>query len=333
MSARTRWGILATGGIARAFADDLALLPDAELAAVGSRSPQAAREFADRYQIPRAHGSWRELAEDPDLDVIYVATPHVAHHEAARLCLSAGRAVLCEKPFTMNVAQAEELVRLARDRGLFLMEAMWMLTNPVVRAITEVVSAGGIGTVTAVSADFGLPGPFAATHRLRDPRLGGGALLDLGVYPVSLAHLLLGEPERIVAMASLTEEGVDQNTAVVLGYPGALATVYCGIVGDSPRRASIIGSTGRIEVPRSFHVPDRFTVYRGDPHEPNADKGEEFVLPLRGNGLGYEAEEVGRCLSAGLTESPLVPLDHTLAVMRTLDAVRAAIGVSYPDPA
>jgi len=323
MTSRTRWGILATGGIAGTFVEDLALLPDAEIVAVGSRTLEAAQRFAGRYEIPRAHGSWADLAGDPEVDVVYVATPHSAHHAASRLCLEAGKAVLCEKPFTLDLATSQDLITLAGDRGLFLMEAMWMRTIPAIRRIAELVADGSIGEVTAVYADFGIGGEFDASHRLRDPALGGGALLDLGVYPVTFAHLFLGPPQRIAALASLTPEGVDDNTGVIFGYDsGAIATLHCGIVGRSPTAATIVGDAGRIELPSPFFRPDRFTLYR--------DRQAEVVhVPIRGNGMGYEAEEVMRCLADGKLESPLAPWSATLDVMRSLDAVRAQIGVDY----
>jgi predicted dehydrogenase len=323
MTTRTRWGILATGGIANSFTEDLALLPDAEIAAVGSRTLDAAQRFAAAHGIPRAHGSWAELAADPEVDVVYVATPHSAHHEAARLCLTAGKAVLCEKPLTLDLASAQDLATVAQERGVFLMEAMWMRTIPAIRRIAELVADGVIGDVTAVNADFGIAGPFEPSHRLRDPALGGGALLDLGVYPITFAHLFLGPPQRTTALATLTPEGVDDNTGIVLGYDGgAIASLHCGIVGASPTTATIVGETGRIELPAPFFRPDRFTIYHGQ-------QAEVVQVPIRGNGMGYEAEEVMRCLREGLTESPLVPLSSTLDVLRCMDAIRAQIGVSY----
>jgi predicted dehydrogenase len=319
-----RWGILATGGIAAAFAADLLTMSGTQIAAVGSRSLPAAKSFAERFGIARAYGSWTELADDEEVDVVYVATPHSAHRVAAGLCLQAGRAVLCEKAFTINAVEARELVDLARARGRFLMEAMWTYANPVVRRMTELVRDGAIGEVRTVHADFGLAGPFAPEHRLRDPALGGGALLDLGVYPVSFAHLLLGEPDDVRAWAHLTPEGVDANTGVLLGYDsGAVATLSCSITADTARTATVTGSHGRIEFPRGFFSPERFVLDRPG-HDP-----EEFTVP-GATGYTHEAAEVMRCLRAGLPESPLAPLDGTLAVMRTLDAVRDRIGVRYP---
>jgi predicted dehydrogenase len=318
-----RWGILATGTIAGAFAEDLARIPDAELIAVGSRTPERARAFAARFGIPRAYGSWADLAADPDVDVVYVATPHSAHHAATRLCLSAGRAVLCEKPFTLDLATTTDLVELARERGLFLMEAMWMRCNPAIRRLADLVAAGRIGEVRAVHADFGLASRLPAGHRLHARELGGGALLDLGVYPVSFAQLFLGEPTTIAAHATLSPQGVDENTGMLFGYgDGALATLTCSLVTDTPRIASVSGTAGRVELARGFFRPETLVLYRDERVE---------TISVRYEGLGYVHEilEVHRCLELGLTESPLVPLADTLAVMRTLDAVRARIGVHY----
>ncbi|MDH6433817.1 putative dehydrogenase [Streptomyces sp. SAI-144] len=323
-----RWGILATGGIAAAFTADLVDLPDAEVVAVASRSEASAKAFAERFGIERAYGDWGALAEDADIDVVYVATPHAAHRAAAGLCLTAGRNVLCEKAFTLNVREAEELVALAKEHDRFLMEAMWMYCNPLIRRLKALVDDGAIGEIRTVQADFGLAGPFPPAHRLRDPAQGGGALLDLGVYPVSFAHLLLGEPSDVTAKAVLSEEGVDLQTGALLSWDdGALASLHCSLTGGTATIASVTGSLGRIDIPNGFFHPDRFVLHR-DGRDP-----EEFVAdPADGprNSLKHEAREVMRALRAGETQSPLVPLDGTLAVMRTLDAVRDRIGVRYP---
>ncbi|POX54755.1 oxidoreductase [Streptomyces sp. Ru71] len=326
-----RWGILATGGIAAAFTADLVDLPDARVVAVASRSEESAEAFAERFGIERAYGDWRSLAEDADVDVVYVATPHAAHRAAAGLCLTSGRNVLCEKPFTLNVREAGELVALAREHGRFLMEAMWMYCNPLVRRLKDLVDDGAIGEVRTVQADFGLAGPFPPAHRLRDPAQGGGALLDLGVYPVSFAQLLLGEPSDVTARAVLSPEGVDLQTAAVLSWDsGALASLHCSIVGGTAVTASVTGSAGRIDIPNGFFHPDRFVLHRDgkDPEEFAADPADGPRTSLR-----HEAKEVMRALRAGETESPLVPLDGTLAVMRTLDAIRGRVGVRYPSEA
>ncbi|MET8048431.1 Gfo/Idh/MocA family oxidoreductase [Streptosporangium sp. NPDC005286] len=321
----TKWGILATGGIAATFTEDLKLLPDAEVVAVGSRSEESARAFADRYGIPRAHGSWAELAADPDVDIIYVANTQNAHYAAVRTCLEAGKAVLCEKAFTLNRAEAAKLVDLARERGLFLMEAMWMRCVPGIRKLVELVEGGAVGPVDSVHADFSISVSVEPDHRLRDPKLGGGALLDLGVYPISFAHLVLGVPAGVRSWARLTPEGVDENTGVLLGYDsGAVALLSCGITASSPVTASISGPLGRIELPNPFFRPDTFVLHRmgGEP--------ETFHVPFEGTGMLHEAAEAMRCLREGLLESPLVPWQATLDVMGILDEVRAQVGVRFP---
>ncbi|OQD54852.1 oxidoreductase [Streptomyces phaeoluteigriseus] len=323
-----RWGILATGGIAAAFTADLIDLPDAEVVAVASRTETSAQAFAERFGIPRAYGDWETLAKDADIDVVYVATPHSAHRAAAGLCLEAGRNVLCEKAFTLNSREATELVGLARDNDRFLMEAMWMYCNPVVRRLKALVDDGAIGEVRTVQADFGLEGPFPPSHRLRDPAQGGGALLDLGVYPVSFAHLLLGEPTGVSAQAVISAEGVDLQTVAALSWDsGALAALHCSLVGGTGVTASVTGTRGRIDIPSGFFHPDRLVLHRAgrDPEEFTADPADGPRTTMR-----HEAREVMRALRAGETESPLVPLDGTLAVMRTLDTVRERIGVRYP---
>ncbi|MGE9693548.1 MULTISPECIES: Gfo/Idh/MocA family protein [unclassified Streptomyces] len=321
-----RWGVLATGAIAASFAADLVTVPGAELVAVGSRTEEAARAFAERFAVPRAHGSWAALAADEDIDVVYVATPHTAHLEAARLCLEAGKGVLCEKPMTLDARQAAGLVELARARDVFLMEAMWTYVNPLVRRLKLLVEEGAIGELSAVEADFSVDGPFPAGHRMVDPAQGGGALLDLGVYPVAFAQLLLGEPEGVAASAKLSEEGVDLQTGMLLDWAnGAHALLRCGLLGAGPTRAAVVGSEGRIEVAGNFFAPGEFVLRR---------RGAEpvtYTAREEGGGEGYvpEAVEVTRCLREGLTESPLVPLEGTLAVLRTLDRVREATGVRY----
>lgn len=319
-----RWGILATGSIAARFTGDLISMSDATVTAVASRTAASARAFADRFGIPNAHGDWASLAADPEVDVVYVATPPNAHHDAVRLCLEAGKAVLCEKPFTVNEAEARSLTELARHRGVFLMEAMWTYCNPVMRKVKDLVNTGAVGEVRSVHADFGLAGPFPPGHRLLDPALAGGALLDLGVYPVSLAHLVLGEPADVVAWARL-RDGVDENTGMLLGYEsGAVAALTCSLNADTPQRAAVTGAQGRIEFPRGFFAPGSCVLHRPgkDPEEIGGDgDAASFV---------HQAAEVMRCLRAGEVESSLVPLDGSLAVMRTLDAVREQIGLRYP---
>ncbi|MFG2037660.1 Gfo/Idh/MocA family protein [Dactylosporangium sp. NPDC048998] len=323
MSDRIRWGILSTGSIAATFAEDLRLLPDAELAAVGSRSAESAERFAAAHGAARAHGSWRALVEDPDVDAIYIATPHSAHYEAAMLALRAGKATLCEKPFTLAVSEAEEMVETARAGGVFLMEAMWMRCIPAIRRMVELIRDGAIGDPVSVHADFGMQGPFPETSRLRDRRLGGGALYDVGIYPVTFAHLFLGAPSTVRAWARMSAGGVDENTGMLFGYDGgAVAALTCSLLGDSARRGTITGTLGRIEVRRDFFHPHGFTLWRGE-------EAEEFDLAYEGRGYQFEAEEVHRCLREGLLESPLVPLSETIDILRLLHEISGIIGLDY----
>ena len=310
----TRWGILGTGGIARTFTEDLLLLGH-EVVAVGSRARETAETFAGTYAIGRAYGSYAELAADDEIDVVYVATTHNVHHSAARTCLEAGRAVLVEKPFTTTVADAADLVTLARERNLFAMEAMWTRFNPLVARVRELVADGAIGEVKAVYADFSENFPFDASHRLYAPELAGGALLDLGIYPVSFAWMLLGEPATIQAVTTPAPTGVDANTGVLLGYEGAVALLHCGFHAKTPQTATITGTTGWIEVAGPFWHPHAMTVHR-DGTEP-----ETHTLEVTGHGYTYQAEEVARCIEAGLTESPAMPLDETVAIIGALNTI------------
>jgi predicted dehydrogenase len=321
---KVRWGVLATGGIAAQFAADLALVEGAELAAVGSRSQESADAFAGRFGFARAHGSYAALAADDEVDVVYVATPHAMHFDAALACIEGGKGVLVEKPITLDLAGAARLVASAREHDVFLMEAMWMRMNPAIRKIAELIDQGAIGWISAIHADFGLHGPFPAEHRLRDPELGGGALLDLGVYPINLVHLILGAPAQVQSWAHLTPEGVDENTGVLMGYQsGAVAALTCSINGESRNAASITGTEGRIDLPPGFFVPREFTLTRP------GRAPETFQFPFEGSGYQFEAAEVQRCVAAGEVESPLMPHATTLEVMNLLDTIRSEIGVTY----
>lgn len=314
-----RWGILGTGGMARVFTEDLIRLDDHIVAAVGSRTATAAQAFASKYRVGRAHGSYEALAADDEVDVIYVATPHSGHYPAARLCLLAGRAVLVEKPFTVTAGQAEELAALAAQRHLFAMEAMWTRFNPVIRQINDLVTEGIIGQVTCVQADFSIAPAYDPAHRLWNPDLAGGALLDLGVYPIAFGSMLLGTPDLIRALTTPARTGVDANTAIIARYPGGAVGLYqCGLWADSPATATITGTSGFITVDPLFFRPHSFTI-----HRKNAEP-EGQSIALDGHGYTYQAAEVARCIRAGLTESPLMPLAETLAIMRTLESVRAA---------
>lgn len=279
-----------------------------------------ARAFADRYGIERAHGSYEALAADDEVDVVYVATPHSEHFRVARMCLLAGRAVLVEKPFTVTAAEALELSELAARRGQFAMEAMWTRFNPLIRQIYEMVRSGELGDVVLVQADFSERVRFDPADRMWNPDLAGGALLDLGVYPISLGSMLLDEPDEIRALTSRAATGVDANTAIIGRYAhGAIGVYHCGLWADSPLTAAITGTDGSISIAAPFYRPQSFTIQK------RSGSARTFSITLEGHGYTYQAAEVARCLRAGLTESPTMPLGETVSIMRTLDSVRAAL--------
>jgi len=322
---KVRWGILGTGAIARQFVQGLNSVPEAEVLAVGSRSSASAQEFADRRSIPRRHASYDDLASDPDVDVVYIATPHPFHAENATLCLEAGKAVLCEKPFCVNAAEAERVVELAREKRLFIMEGMWTRFFPLMEEVRRLVSEGDIGEVRMLNVDFGFRADLDPASRLFDQRLGGGALLDVGVYCVSFAAMILRRPSGSVGLSHLGETGVDEQASVVLEHEGGgLANLSIGIRTTTPQEATIMGTEGYVRIHAPWWRPKSMTIYR--PKE----ESETVDAPVSGNGFNYEAAEVTRCLQAGKTESDVMPLDETISVMRTMDRIRAAWGLRYP---
>jgi predicted dehydrogenase len=329
-----RWGVLATGRIARTFATDLALVPDAELAAAGSRSLQRAQEFAGEFG-GTAYGSYEELVADPRIDVVYVASPHSLHDEHTRLALEAGKHVLCEKPMTLDADSTTALFKEAADRGLFLMEAMWMACNPVIRKLQALLADGEHGTARQVHADQGfvVPGALEGAEpsgRMLDPELGGGALLDMGIYPLTLAHLVLGQPERLVGVANLSVSGIDLDVAIAGLYAGgATAALTSSMTSQSPRAAFVATEIGLFDLGRDFHAPTRlrWTSYWTPEGTSEWIEPDE---PVIGAGYGNEIVEVHRCLRAGALISELVPPHQTISLMRQMDEVRAQIGVSYP---
>jgi predicted dehydrogenase len=317
----TRWGILGTGGIAHTFARDLAMTDSGVVAAVGSRGRESADRFADEFGIAGRHASYEALVADPDVDVVYVATPHPMHRDNAIMALEAGKPVLVEKPFAMNAAEAREVVAVARREGLFAMEAMWTRFLPHIARIRDWLAGGLLGEVVTVSADHGQWFAEDPDFRLFAPALGGGALLDLGIYPVSFASMVLGRPERIVAISDPAFTGVDAQTSMLFGYAGgAQALLTCTLRAKSPTTASIVGTEARIEIEGDFYIP---TAARLIPRE-----GEVTLIEAepREGGLRHEADEVARRLAAGELESSLMPLDETVAIMETMDAVLASAG-------
>ncbi len=320
----TRWGILGPGRIAHKFAQDLLTLPDAQLYAVASTNLQRAQEFAQAYNAPHALGSYEELLTLPDLDVVYVATPHTKHHENALLLLNGGVSVLGEKPFAMNGEQVREMVDLARTKGVFLMEALWSRFMPGIEKALELVQSGAIGNVVSVKADFGFKAPFSPAGRLFDKKLGGGSLLDIGIYPLFLSYLILGKPTTVKATAKFGSTGVDEQCGMVLSYAdGQLALLDSTLLAKTDCIGLIQGETGQIRIQSRFHETMGLSLIpsEGDP--------TEFDFTRTTHGYDYEARHVMQCLAEGKTESPLWSLDDSLNLMVLLDAVRAEAGIVY----
>ncbi len=319
------WGILGTGSIAHKFAEGLKAVPDATLLAVGSRTIESANRFADAFDAPHRYPSYEALAHDSDVDAIYVATPHVFHAENTILCLEAGKAVLCEKPFAINAAQALSMINTARSKGIFLMEAMWTRFLPVLVKFRELLDEGAIGEPRMLFADFGFTAPVNPKARLFNLTLGGGALLDVGVYPISLSSMVFGTPVHITSSAHLGSTGVDEQSAYLLTGPsGQLSLLSSAIRTQTTHAATLMGTNGMITIRPPWWRPVALTLSRPGKSD------ETFNLPFEATGYNCEAAHVGDCLRAGKLESSIMPLDESLSIMRTLDAIRASWGLKYP---
>ena len=323
MGTKTRWGILGTGNIAGKFADATRYVEDAELAAVGSRSPETAEAFGAKHGIPRRHASYEDLVGDPEVDAIYVATPHNLHHANTLLALEAGKHVLCEKPLAVNAGQATEMIAAARRKGLFLMEAMWTRFLPAWVDIKARLDSGEFGALRSLQADFGIELAYDPKHRLFNPDLAGGALLDLGIYPLSLAFWLLGKPQATSSWVELAPTGVDQRAAMTLTYGGGrfaqLSTAsdiwYMG-------EATIVTDRKVVRAHRLFLDARSYEVVDFDT--------TEIVRKPYENGFEFEVRHAGERIAAGQTESEVMSLDESLEIMGAMDALRAEWGVKYP---
>lgn len=320
-----RWGILATGGIAHAFTSDLRTA-GLDVAAVGSRSAASANAFARQFEIPRAHASYQELAEDPDVDIIYVATPHPAHLENAALAIEHGKHVLIEKPVTLDADQARAIGDLAADRGVLAMEAMWTRYLPHMVRIRELLADGALGEVRALHADHTQKITDDPTHRLNALELGGGALLDLGIYPVSFAWDVLGAPETVTAAGRLGETGADAEVATIFTHAGgAVSTTLSSARAAGPNTAHVIGTEARIDIDRVWYTPTSFRVTA-----PDGTVRETYVSQVEGRGMQYQALYAEQLIADGRHDSDLLPFDESIRIMGTLDEVRRQIGVVYP---
>jgi predicted dehydrogenase len=322
--AAVRWGILGTGFIAGLQTADL-VEHGFTVRAVGSRTLATAREFADRFGLPGAHGSYEALVTDPGVDVVYISSPHPFHHEHALLALDAGKHVLVEKPFAMNAWQAQEIVELAASKGLVALEAMWTRYLPHMVRIRELIGSGALGEVRTVIADHNQNLPKEPGHRLNDPALGGGALLDLGIYPVSFAFDVFGVPGRMQAAASMTATGVDRQTAMIFDYAnGEQAVLHCALDTAGPNRAAVIGTGGSIEIDPVWYTPGGFSRY-----DDGGNVVERFDHPVTGRGMQYQAWEVERLIRTGAIANDVLPPSQSVQVMEVLDGVRSLIGLSY----
>ena len=323
---RIKWGIIGTGNIARAFAEGLAGVPEAELYAVASRTPDKAEDFAKRFGFGRAYGSYDELFSDSSVDVLYIATPMASHYDICISALENGRNVFCEKSVTLNAAQLRDILALAAEKKLFFCEAMWMKCRPAYLKMKDWISSGRIGSIRCIKADFSNFVPYDENSRLFRADCGGGALLDVTVYPLTLIHDLLGDPDEIQSAAHIGHNGVDLSNSLILRYKnGTFASVDSGMEMPLRNNAVISGTDGVIVFGDCFFCSDNVSLY-----DRELRLIERSDHPARVNGYEYEIEEVHRCLSSGLTESPLIPHSATLEVMEMMDGLRREWGMRFP---
>jgi predicted dehydrogenase len=321
-----RWGIVGPGRIAENVVGDFVHVPDAEVVAVASRSSDRAQAFAAKHGFGRAYGSYRELIADPDVDVLYIATPHPQHLAIGVEAARAGKSLLVEKAFTATLAGAESLIEAVRAHRVFAMEAMWTRFQPAVVKARELLADGAIGEVRSVQADLGVVRAFDPSDRVFAYELGGGAMLDLGVYLVSFAQMVFGTPTSVSAHGALEPSGVDAEASLLLGFPeGRTATLMCSLHSPMPGHARIFGSTGWIDVPPRFHHPRSIVLHR------HGAEPERFEHPPRGAGYAHELIEVTESITTGKAESTIMPLDDTLAVQRAIDVALGQLGIRFTE--
>lgn len=323
-----KWGILGAGRIASKFAADLKLVTDAELVAVGSRTQQSADEFGKEFNIKNRHASYEALVKDPEVDVIYIATPHNLHYENTLLCLQHNKAVLCEKPFAMNTRQAKAMIDMAREKKVFLMEALWTKFHPHYKKMQEMIGQGLLGEVRSVLINFGFKPAPPVPARLFDPALGGGTLMDIGIYNVFMAMSVLGKPDVIEASMTPAATGVDEQCAILFKYKnGAMAQLFSTFSSNLATEADISGTAGRIRLTSRFYEPSATIEY----YAKYPDSKEIIAIEKEaGFGYQYEARHVNDCLKRGLTESDVVTFADTMLLMETLDNIRSIAGIRYP---
>ena len=327
MENKIKWGILSTGHISKKFADALAILPEAELVAVASRDIETAQKFAEKCNVPKAYGTYEELAADPNIDVIYIGTPHSFHFENSIMCMRKGKAVLCEKAFAINAAEAREMVRVAREENIFLMEAMITRQVPLIKKVLDWIKEGRIGEVRMVKASRCARGEFKPGARHLTPELGGGSLLDVGVYVISFASMIYKKsPVEVVGLSHIGELGSDEQGVAILKYDGGeIADLSFALKTAGVNEAYILGTEGYIKFDDVFAVPTKASLFI------NKVEVDAIDEPIIGNALNYEAEEVMRCLKLGLKESPFMPLDESVQIMEIMDHIRKPWGLVYPN--
>lgn len=325
MDKKINWGIIGLGKIAHKFAEGLTYIPGTQLWAVASRSQDKANEFAQKHQVPQAYGTYEDIVKDPQIDVIYIATPHALHYENTLMCLNHKKAVLCEKPLAMNLNQVQEMVNLARQQKTFFMEALWSKFLPSIQKVQAIVNSGELGQITGIQADFGFKAPYNPEGRLFDKKLGGGALLDVGIYPLFLATLLLGRPKSIQAQAYFGETHVDEHCAMLLTFnTGAIAQLSCSVISNNTIEANIFGTKKRLHLSRPFHkLNSQISLIE------NHTEVQIVDFESVGNGYNYEAQEVIACLRTQKTESAIMSHQDSLFLMEMLDEVRAVAGIHY----
>lgn len=318
------WGILGPGGIARAFAKDLTLLEGHTVGAVGSRSLSNAQSFADDFG-GTAYGSYEELINDSTIDAIYVATPHPAHHDNVISALDAGKAVLCEKPFAVNAKQAQAMVDAASRNKVALMEAMWARFLPHYAQVREIIASDVLGPIISIHADHGQRLADQNISRLIEPQLAGGALLDLGIYPISFAHMILGNPVAINSSAVMTDKGVDAQSSMIFTYEnGAQAVLTTTMIEQTPCRAVVAGLNGWLEIDRTFYNPASMRVVLND------ESVTEYPNTYSGHGLREQAESFKQLVQSGKLQSDILSWKDTVDIMKSMDTVREQIGLKYP---
>jgi predicted dehydrogenase len=321
-----RWGILGAGAIADTFSTDITLTDGNVVTAVAARDADRAARFAARHRAARSYGDYRALVNDDEIDVVYVATTHPYHRAHALLAIDAGKSVLIEKPVCLNAADAHEVFAAATQASVFAMEALWTRTNPLIRMAKQLVADGSIGEVRVVRSEFGLGIAFDPTHRLYDLDNGGGALLDLGIYPATFAHLFLGAPDEVRTVGTLAPTGSDDTVAMQWLYDGRPgAQLWASVSVAAPNDAAVLGTQGWISFLPKAHRPSGLIV-----HNEAGENSIDDPLAGKGHGYGPEIDEVARCLHAGLAQSPLVPHTDTIAILNILDNARATLGVIYP---